>query len=86
MSDLLKGGNLLTVAAIGLGASIVGPAIGPRLRPLAKSVIKGAMIALDQGRTAFSKFSLATGDFVAEVRHEMGRGDMIGTPAKSRPH
>jgi hypothetical protein len=102
MSDLLKGGNLLTVAAIGLGASIVGPAIGPRLRPLAKSVIKGAMIALDQGRTAFSKFSLATGDFVAEVRHEMGRGDMItagepqepkeqqhkrrGAPAKSRPH
>ena len=74
MSDLLKGGNLLTVAAIGLGASIVGPAIGPRLRPLAKSVIKGAMIGLDQGRTAFAKFSEATGDIVAEVRQEMGRG------------
>lgn len=100
MSDLFKGGNLLTAAAIGLGASLVVPAIGPRLRPLAKSVIKGAMTALDQGRTAFSNFSLATGDFVAEVRHEIGRGDMItagepqepkrherrGAPAKARPH
>jgi hypothetical protein len=77
MSGLPKSGNLFILAALGLGAAILGPIIWPRLRPLAKSAVKGALVGLDQGRTAVSKLTLASGDFIAEVRHEMGLGDMF---------
>lgn len=74
-SDLLKGGNLITVAAIGLGASVLGPVIGPALRPLAKSLVKGGLIAYDQGRAALAELGERTGDMIAEARDEMSRGE-----------
>jgi hypothetical protein len=72
-SDLLKGGNLLTVAAIGLGASVLGPIVAPVLRPMAKSLIKGGLIAYDQGRAALAELGERTSDMIAEARDEMSR-------------
>jgi hypothetical protein len=70
-SDLLRGGNLFTAAAIGIGASIFGPVLLPAFRPIAKSLIKGGLIAYDQGRTAWAEFNERTGDMIAEAREEM---------------
>lgn len=74
-SDLLKGGNLFTVAAIGIGASVLGPVIGPALRPMAKSLIKGGLIAYDQGRAALAELGERTSDMIAEARDEMSRAE-----------
>jgi hypothetical protein len=71
MADLLKGGNIFTAAAIGIGASILGPVILPAFRPIAKSLIKGGLLAYDQGRTAWAEFNERTGDMIAEAREEM---------------
>jgi hypothetical protein len=96
--DLLKGGNLFTAAAIGIGASILGPVILPAFRPVAKSLIKGGLIAYDQGRTAWAELNERTSDMIAEAREEMET--RLGTepaqtaaprkaakkPAEARPH
>ena len=69
--DLLKGGNLFTAAAIGIGASIFGPVLLPAFRPIAKSLIKGGLIAFDQGRVAWAELNERTSDMIAEAREEM---------------
>jgi len=97
-SDLLKGGNLFTAAAIGIGASILGPVILPAFRPIAKSLIKGGLMAFDQGRTAWAELNEKTSDMIAEAREEMEAS--LGAepapaaaprkagrkPAETRPH
>jgi hypothetical protein len=70
-SDLLKGGNLFTAAVIGIGASVLGPVVMPAFRPIAKSLIKGGLIAFDQGRTAWAELNEKTSDMIAEAREEM---------------
>jgi hypothetical protein len=44
LEDLFKG-NLLTAVAVGIGAALLAPAAGQVLRPAAKAVIKGGMLA-----------------------------------------
>lgn len=70
-TDLLKGGNLFTAAVIGIGASVLGPVILPAFRPIAKSVIKGGLMAYDQGRVAWAELNERTSDMIAEAREEM---------------
>jgi hypothetical protein len=43
--DILSVGNLVTGVALGVGAAIILPLAGPILRPLAKNVIKGGILA-----------------------------------------
>jgi hypothetical protein len=83
-SDLLKGGNLFTAAAIGIGASIFGPVLMPAVRPLAKSLIKGGLIAYDQGRTAWAELNERTSDVIAEAREEMEAREVTEAPAPRR--
>jgi hypothetical protein len=45
VDDILNGGNVLTGLAIGVGALVVVPLVGPVLRPAAKAAIKGGLIA-----------------------------------------
>ena len=42
--DLLSG-NPLTGLALGIGAPLLAPRIGPQLRPAAKAVLKGDILA-----------------------------------------
>ena len=44
LEDLFKG-NLLTAVAVGIDAVLLAPAAGQVLRPAAKAVIKGGMLA-----------------------------------------
>jgi hypothetical protein len=67
----LKGGNVVTGLAIGVGAAIIGPVLIPMLKPLAKSAIKAGLAAYGQARVSLAELGERTGDIVAEVRAEM---------------
>ena len=74
--DILSGGNWVTSLAIGVGAVVVLPLAAPILGPLAKTAIKGGILAY-QGAAGLVE---GIGDFVAEVAAEVGRE--IATPAE----
>jgi hypothetical protein len=63
--DILSGGNWVTGLAIGIGAFAVLPLAAPVLRPLAKTAIKGGILAY-RGAAGL------VGDLVAEVAAEGG--------------
>ncbi len=69
--DVLKGGNIASGLAIGVGLYVLAPALMPVLRPIAKSVIKAGIVAYDEGRVALAELSERAEDMVAEVRSEM---------------
>lgn len=64
--DILKG-NVLTGIGIGLGVILLAPVAGKVLRPLAKELIKGGMLAY-QG---LGEFGETVGDIVAEAESEL---------------
>jgi hypothetical protein len=67
---LLEGlfkGNLLTAVAVGLGAVLFAPAAGQVLRPAAKAVIKGGMLAY----RSLSELGEMASDIVAEAGAEL---------------
>ncbi|HYZ21295.1 MAG TPA: DUF5132 domain-containing protein [Rhodopila sp.] len=72
LEDIFKGGNLVTGLAIGVGSAIVAPvvvpALGGLLRPAAKAVVKGGIVAYDWGRQAVAQVGEAASDMVAEAR------------------
>ncbi len=60
--------------AIGVGALLLAPRllplVGRVLRPVAKEVVKVGVAAYDATQATFSEAYQATGDLVAEARHE----------------
>jgi hypothetical protein len=87
LEDVFKG-NALTGIAIGLGAILLAPTVGQLLRPAAKAVIKGGMLAY-QG---LAELGETASDLVAEARAEFEQqGDTEVTPTspsagpRSRP-
>ena len=64
--DLLSGGNWLTGLAIGVGALVIFPLAAPILRPLAKTAIKGGILAY-RGAAGLLE---GIGDLVAEAAAE----------------
>jgi hypothetical protein len=74
LEDVFKGGNIVTGLAIGIGATILAPlvvpAVGGLLRPAAKAMIKGGIVAYDWGRQAMAEVSEAASDMAAEARAE----------------
>ena len=79
LDDVLKSGNLMTGLAIGVGALIAWPLISPIARPLAKTVIKGGLMAYRQTEEFFAVAIEGIGDVVAEAQQEMG----ATTPTRS---
>jgi hypothetical protein len=67
--DLLKG------VAIGIGAAIMVPvviaALAPVVKPLARSAMKGGILAYEKLRESFEEFGETVEDMVAEVEEEM---------------
>lgn len=66
--DILSGGNWVTGLAIGVGALVVLPLAAPILRPLAKTAIKGGILAY-RGAAGMLE---GLGDLVAEAAAEGG--------------
>ena len=71
--DALKGGNIVTGLAIGLGMLVLAPIVKPLVRPVAKSVMRAGVSVYEQGKEALAEFNEQAGDMVAEVRAEMER-------------
>jgi hypothetical protein len=67
--DVLSGGNWVTGLAIGIGAVVILPLAAPILRPLAKTAIKGGMLAYQGASGLFE----GIGDLAAEAAAETGR-------------
>ena len=65
IEDILGGGNWVTGLAIGVGALVVLPLAVPILRPLAKTAIRGGILAY-RGASGW------IGDLVAEAVAEGG--------------
>jgi len=67
LEDVFKG-NPLTGLAIGLGALLLVPTVGPLLRPAAKTVIKGGILAY----RGLAELGEGASDLVVEARAELG--------------
>jgi hypothetical protein len=78
--DILSGGNLVTGVVLGVGAAIILPLAGPILRPLAKNVIKGGILAYQGAAGLIEDIS----DLAAEAAAETGRD--ITPPAPQGRH
>jgi uncharacterized membrane protein len=70
--DILSGGNWVTGLAIGVGAVIILPLAAPILRPLAKTAIKGGILAY-RGAAGLVE---GIGDLVVEAAAE-GAGEVV---------
>jgi hypothetical protein len=66
--DVLSGGNWVTGLAIGVGAVVLLPMAAPILRPLAKTAIKGGILAYQSAAGLVE----GIGDLVAEAVAESG--------------
>ena len=80
---LIKGGNIVTGLAIGVGFAVLAPVVKPFVRPLAKSAIKAGVAAYEQGRVALAELSEQAGDMVAEARSEIVEEAATGEGRKS---
>jgi hypothetical protein len=79
--DVLSGGNWVTGLAIGIGAVVVLPLVAPVLRPLAKTAIKGGILAY-QGVAGMIE---GIGDIVTEAAAETGQQvTTTAQPAEAR--
>jgi ABC-type phosphate transport system permease subunit len=85
----LFGGGLKTGSAMAIGtgvvllAPIIIPAVASVMRPLAKAVIKGGMLAYENACIAVAETKETIEDIAAEARSDIAAGH--GQPAKGIP-
>ena len=80
LEDMFKG-NPLTAVAVGIGAYLLVPVLGPVLWPVAKAVIKGGILAY-QGAAQVGEVA---SDIVAEARSELDQGHEPAAQATPSP-
>ncbi len=73
-SNGLKG-NILTGLAIGIGASVLAPAVIPVLanvvKPLAKAALKGGIVLYEKSLETFAETKEVVEDLIAEAKAEL---------------
>jgi hypothetical protein len=81
-NDLNKG------IVLGIGLAVIIPAAAtvmiPALRPVARSLLKTGMLALEKGREATAEFGEMVEDLYAEVQDEL-RESHLDTEAEAPP-
>jgi hypothetical protein len=70
--DIVNGGNLWTGLAIGAGALIVWPLIGPVLRPITKTAIKGGLIAYREAERLYNDVTQGIAEMAQGAQQEIG--------------
>ena len=82
LDDIVEGGNVWTGLAVGVGALIVWPLIGPVMRPVTKTVIKGGLIAYREAERLYNDATAGITAVAQEAQREIavtppgqGRGD-----------
>jgi Protein of unknown function (DUF5132) len=75
LEDALKGNNIASGLAVGVGAMVVAPVVLPAVarlsKPLLKGVLKTGLLAYEAGRRIYAEVSEVAGDMLAEARSEM---------------
>ena len=79
LDDVVNGGNLVTGVAVGAGALVAWPLIRLVARPVAKSLIKGGLIAYRGAEQLYAGAVEGVDDLVSEAQQEIG----AKTPAES---
>jgi len=77
--DVVGRSNITTGLVVGVGGLIAWPLISPMARPLAKSLIKGGLVAYRQAEQLYAGAVEGIGDMIAEIQQEIG----TTTPAHS---
>ncbi len=76
-------GNILTGLAIGIGASVLAPAVIPVLanvvKPLAKAALKGGIVLYEKGLETFAETKEVVEDLIAEAKAELAEAKKQGT-------
>ena len=70
--DILSGGNWLTGLALGVGTRVVLPLAAPILRPLAKTAMKGGILAT-RARLDCSRVSVILSPKLSRIAEELPR-------------
>ena len=70
--------------AIGAAALIVIPLAAPLLRPIAKTAIKGGILAYNGAKTLYDQAASGVTEFAAEVRREVNATAATAAPAPTR--
>jgi hypothetical protein len=81
LDDILNGGNLVTGVVVGASALIAWPLISPLVRPIAKSLIKGGLLAYREAAQLYTGALEGIGEMAREAQQEIG----ATTPAQSPP-
>ena len=68
----LTAGNLAIGAGVVLLAPVVIPVIGSIAKPIAKSIIKGALISYEGVKVTFAEAKESLEDITAEAKSEVG--------------
>ncbi len=75
-------GNILTGLAIGIGASVLVPAIIPVLaniaKPVAKAALKGGLVLYEKGMETFAETKEVVEDLLAEAKAELAEAKEKG--------
>jgi hypothetical protein len=69
--DVLHDGNLVTGLMVGAGALIVWSLIGPALRPITKTAIKGGLIAYREAERFYNDATQVITEILQEVQQEV---------------
>jgi Protein of unknown function (DUF5132) len=87
LEDLFKGGvpGILVGVGVALAAPIVLPAAATGARPLAKALIKGALVMVDSVKELVAEAGEQLSDLVAEVQAERANGGPAGDASRSEP-
>ena len=87
LDDVVSGGNLVTGLAVGIGALIVWPLIGPALRPIAKTAVKGGLIAYREAERLYNDTTHGIAEMAQEALKEVGetttaRSETVGRTSR----
>jgi hypothetical protein len=77
------GGPAAVVGAVGLG-SLLLPAVAGAARPVAKTAIKGGIMAYEEWRDAVAGVGAIVTETVAEARAELESGPVAGVGARQK--
>ena len=72
IDDLLKGSNVVTGLVMAAAAVIALPFFGPLIRPVAKTAIKGGIMAYREATKLYEGTAREIGDLAREAMEELG--------------
>jgi hypothetical protein len=72
LDDIVNGGDLVTGVAVGAGALIAWPLVRLVARPIAKTLIKGALIAYQGAEQLYTGAVEGVSEVAREAQQEIG--------------